>query len=419
MVTGAVARGGSERQMIALTNGLLGLGQAVEVCELVGVVAGQSSFADECHTMGVTVRRPGEGVAAADGLHDSAPAGADLQPYSRLLPANIANSCRALMLAIRQFRPSVVHCWSDLSNLIGGFVSSRMRVPRIVLGQRVLPPPLWFDKATADLYGQAYRALAGAPGIVLVNNSASSGREYEQWLQLPSGTVKVVRNGFLQSSVKVRARSEAAACREHFGLPSHTLVVGAVMRFAPEKDPILWLETAAAVAAVRPDVHFLLAGYGHGAVAEQLCRKGTELGLGRRLVMPGVVTDVGQVYGALDVCLLTSRLENLPNVLIEAQAAGIPVVGPDVGGVGEAMLNGVTGLLVRNRCADALARAVLCILDDRNWSQRAAEEAPLFVDRQFRQERLLREMLEIYHREDPASGLLRQVWRAVLSVGRA
>jgi len=402
MVTGAIARGGSERQMIALTNGLLGLGYAVEVCELIGVVAGQSSFADECDRIGVTVRRPGECVAAGDHLCDSA-AGADLQPYSLLLPTNIANICRALMLAIRQFRPSVVHCWSDLSNLIGGFVSRRMRVPRIVLGQRVAPPPSWFDHAKANLYGRAYRALAGESGIVFVNNSASSGREYEQWMQLSSGTVKIVRNGFLPSSVKVRTRSESTACRKHFGLPSDAAVVGAVMRFSPEKDPTLWLETAAAVAAVRPDVHFLLAGYGHGAVAEQLFSEGTELGLGRRLVMPGVATDVGQVYGALDVCLLTSRLENVPNVLIEAQAAGIPVVGPDVGGVGEALLNGVTGLVVRDRSAHALAGAVLCILDDRRWSQRAAEEGPAFVARQFGQDRLLREMIATYHRADPVS----------------
>src|SRR6185436_11456469 len=128
----------------------------VEVCELIGVVAGQSSFADECSRMGVAVRRPAECVAAADDQPNAA-ACADLRPYSVLLPTNINGICRELMLAIRQFRPGVVHCWSDLSNLIGGFVSSRMRVPRTVLGQRVLPPPLWFDRATADLYREAYR----------------------------------------------------------------------------------------------------------------------------------------------------------------------------------------------------------------------------------------------------------------------
>jgi hypothetical protein len=279
-----------------------------------------------------------------------------------------------------------------------------MRVPRIVLGQRVSIAPFWFDAHEADLYRQAYRVLAGNPSVVFVNNSRSSAKEYERWIQLATGTNKIVHNGFLPSSIKIRSRSESAACRASLGLPANKPVVGALMRFAPEKDPDLWLETAAAIASVRSDVYFLLAGYGHGAIADQLLQKGAERDLGSRLVVPGVVTDVGQVYGALDVHFLTSRTENLPNVMIEAQAAGIPVVGPDVGGIGEAMIDGVTGVLVRDRSAGALARAVLRILDDPRWRERAAVEGPIFVSRTFDQERMIREMIAIYRGQQP-------VWR--------
>jgi glycosyltransferase involved in cell wall biosynthesis len=166
------------------------------------------------------------------------------------------------------------------------------------------------------------------------------------------------------------------------------------MRFAPEKDPDLWLETAAAIAAARPDVHFVLAGNGHGDIADQIFKKAGTLGL--RLIMPGAVTDVGEIYGALDVLLLTSRTENVPNVVIEAQAAGVPVVGPDVGGVGEAILDGVTGLLVPERTAQALAAAVLRILDNPGWLETVAIEGPSFVARRFGLERMVHEMVAIY-----------------------
>jgi glycosyltransferase involved in cell wall biosynthesis len=400
MVTGALARGGAERQMFALTYGLLQQGFDVQVLELIGVAADQASFAEEFTNIGVRLRHADEfSAAAGDDIASSVAAG--LSPFALLVPANYASLCRASMLAIEDFRPSAVYCWSDTSNLIGGFASSRMRVPRIMLGQRVLPPPFWFDAFNSELYRQAYRMLASDRSVVFVNNSAMSVKEYESWMQFASGTIKLVNNGFLPSSIKIRKPSERAACRTHFGLRPDGPVVGAIMRFAHEKDPDLWLETAAAIASARPDVSFLLAGYGHEAVADELFQKGRELGLATRLVMPGMVIDVGQVYGALDVLLLTSRLENVPNVMIEAQAAGIPVVGPALGGIGETMLDGVTGVVVADRSCKALASAVLEILDDASWRERAAAEGPAFVAERFGHERMVHEMIAIHHLDAP------------------
>jgi glycosyltransferase involved in cell wall biosynthesis len=171
-----------------------------------------------------------------------------------------------------------------------------------------------------------------------------------------------------------------------------------------EKDPDLWLETEAAIAAARPDVSFLLAGSGHETIADQLVQKGAALGLDTRLVLPGMVIDVGQVYGALDVLLLASRLENTPNVMIEAQAAGIPVVGPPVGGIGETMIDGVTGLLAAERSSEALASAVLRILGDAAWRERAAVRGPTFVTERYGHERMIRETITIHNQDAPEVG---------------
>jgi glycosyltransferase involved in cell wall biosynthesis len=171
-------------------------------------------------------------------------------------------------------------------------------------------------------------------------------------------------------------------------------VVGAVMRFAAEKDPNLWLETAAAIAAVRPNVRFVLAGYGD--LAEQLEHRIQALGLAEKFILRGATKDVGLVYGALDVFLMTSRFEGTPNVLIEAQAAGIPIVAPDVGGTREALLDGVSGIIVDNRRASTLANATLQILDDRSWLERAAAHGPAFVSRRFGHSRMIDETIAVY-----------------------
>ena len=127
-------------------------------------------------------------------------------------------------------------------------------------------------------------------------------------MQLADSAIKLVHNGFLPSSMNLHGGGGRAASRAKLGLPADGPVVGAMMRLAPEKDPDLWLETAAVIASSRPDACFLLAGYGHGAIAEQLFQKATKLGFGHRLVMPGAVSDIAQIYSAMDVFLLSSKV---------------------------------------------------------------------------------------------------------------
>jgi glycosyltransferase involved in cell wall biosynthesis len=83
-----------------------------------------------------------------------------------------------------------------------------------------------------------------------------------------------------------------------------------MIRFVPQKDPELWLDAAAIIAEARPGVRFLLAGYGPLEAAMRY--RIDELGLQDYVVMPGVVTDVGLLYAAIDVFMLASRYEVYP-----------------------------------------------------------------------------------------------------------
>jgi glycosyltransferase involved in cell wall biosynthesis len=102
------------------------------------------------------------------------------------------------------------------------------------------------------------------------------------------------------------------------------------------------------------------------------------------------------VYALLDVLLLTSTMEGTPNVLIEAQATGRPVVATDVGGTREAVKDGVTGILVRERSAGKLADAVLRILEDPSWPARARVSGPAWVSERFGLDRMIEETLAAY-----------------------
>ena len=99
--------------------------------------------------------------------------------------------------------------------------------------------------------------------------------------------------------------------------------------------------------------------------------------------MPGLVTSgIGGYLRRMDVFLMTSRTESLPNSIIEAQLAGVPVVATDVGGVREAVASADAATLVADRDPEHLAKAVLAFLGDLDRRRRVADEAPgLTADR--------------------------------------
>jgi glycosyltransferase involved in cell wall biosynthesis len=395
MVTEALARAGAERQLIALAQGLVQRGHSVELLELEGVAPNQPSFHAELADMGVKTRVASDLKLDTDNSLQRTVA-RKLRPFAPILRQRAPHHIAAIELAIKEGCPTIVQSWSDYSNLIAGSVSVCLDVPRIVLGQRVMPPNFWFDENQSTLYREAYRMLGCNPNLVFVTNSQASKTAHERWMELPNKSVELVYNGFLPSSIRIAKREERAGCRDRLGLPREVRVIGTAMHFAPYKDPDLWLETAAIVAKHYSDVHFVLAGHGHGDIADRLFDKGVQLGLAGRLLMPGARTDAGDLLGAFDVLLLTSRIENTPNIMIEAQAAGIAAIGPDVGGIREAVLDGVTGVVVPERTPQALAKAAMRVLDDSKWRERILVEGPAFVARQFDHDRMVDRMLEVY-----------------------
>ena len=392
MVTPVLALGGSERQMLATADGLINRGYQVEVF-CFAAPPDDPNFGAELARLGV---KCSHGFERADSVHsDDARDVQGLQGFARLVDhADVVAIGSALGRAIKDFRPEIVHCWSDFASAIGGLVATNLGVPGVVLGQRNVPAFRNIDGPEPYVCRDAYRLLARRANVIMLNNSLAGLIAYARWLDVPNDRIKVLYNGFMPSAFRIRGRTETEECRRQLGLPGNRPVVGTVMRFATEKDPILWLDTAAAIAAARPDSCFLLAGYGE--LEERIRHTIESLGLADRFVLLGAIEDVGLIYAALDVFLMTSRFEGSPNVLIEAQAAGMPVVAPNVGGVCETVLDGTTGIVVVDRRPSSLATAVLQILDDPSWPERAAIHGPVFASHRFGHQRMIDETIAVY-----------------------
>ena len=313
------------------------------------------------------------------------------------LPRIFNNRVGPVLGAISDLRPCVVHGWLDLPAIVSAIAACRLGVPRIVIGLRNVTEVMKvgrYPQEIVDFLWDGFRSVSANPAVAILNNSAAGTAGYEQWLRLPTGTIRVLHNGYMPGHVRIPPADDVARFRAQFGWPEGAPVVGTVMRFVEQKDPDLWLDTAAEIATARPDMRFLIAGYGE--LQDRIVRRIASLGLVDRVAMPGASTDVGLIYAALDVILLTSVIEGVPNVLIEAQACGRPVVALDVGGVSEAISQDRTGRVVRERSPRRLAEVVIDVLGEPAWAARARAEGPAFVASRFGVDRMVTETLELY-----------------------
>lgn len=322
---------------------------------------------------------------------------AESVPYAQLIrsfPADMAGPIAFWLGEFRRRRPQVVHAWQDNTNLTAVVAALLAGVPRIVLSTRSMRP----DNPRRRLkrfMREGYQAVLGHPSVVLSNNSRAGADDYAAWLGIDPATVKVVHNGIdferLAQSVDF---SRARQLRDNLGVPPDAPVIGSVFRMTGEKRPLLWVEVAAEVARQDPRAHFIVCG--DGPMRTDMLNLAARLGIADRLHLLGLQDDIGSYYKAMDVVLLTSRHEGLPNVLLEAQSLGVPVVAPDVGGVSETVWQGVTGWTVREADAHALAERALTCLTNSAWAARARAEAPSFVRERFGIAAMLHRTLDVY-----------------------
>ncbi len=290
-------------------------------------------------------------------------------------------------------RPGVVHVWLDWPNAAAGIAALAVGVPRIVLGGRSLSPTHFAFLRT--FMRPAYRELLKSGRVTFLNNSRAGADDYAAWIGVPPSRVDVVPNAVDPSEHAAPTPAAVAAFRARHALPEGTPVLGGVFRLMPEKRPDLWLAIAALVAKARPDARFLIVGGGPEMARVEASAR--ELGIAGRLVLTGESPEVATALAVMSCFLLTSRVEGLPNVLLEAQMSGVRVVTSAVGGAPEALdAEGLAGVAVDSDEPGPYAQAVLALLADEAGAAAAREALPASVLARFSQDRMIAATLDAY-----------------------
>ncbi len=308
-------------------------------------------------------------------------------PLNSFYDANAARQLARLCALLRRERIEVLHTHGFYDGLFGA-LAARMAGVRVVAAQRHLR----LSDRRAHEWGQ--RAIHKLAHRVLVNSEAV--RDYIVNVNgAKQEKIVVIRNGLIVSDEAVATRREAHdKLRYELGLGRDAKIVGMVARLDPIKGHRYFLEAAARVARSFPDAHFALIGNGplRGEIEEQISR----LGLERRAHLLGDRPDAGRLVAAFDVAALSSLHEGLPNAVLEAMAAGIPVVATAVGGVTELISDGETGLLVPPANAAALAECIELALSRERESREMGERGRRFALSAFGMGRMVESVERLY-----------------------
>ncbi len=201
---------------------------------------------------------------------------------------------------------------------------------------------------------------------------------------IPAERLEVVYNGAaLETFDGFPARGSPAwrALRERLRLPVARPVIAIVARLTPIKGHTYFLQAAARVVRQVPDVTFLVVG--DGELDATLRAEARHLGLEGQVVFTGYRGDVPALLAASDALAITSIHEGAPLSLLEAMAAGCGIVATHVGGIGEVLEDGVSGLLVHPQDPDAIAGGLLRLIGDPSLRTRLGSAAQSAVAARF------------------------------------
>jgi len=313
-------------------------------------------------------------------------------------PLAVCRQLAELARVMRRHRPAIVHSLLFWAYVLGTYAAKATRVPAVLSSRRGLG--LFKEERWHYLF---LERLANRMTDLIVANSEAVKRDVLRQEKLEPSRVRVIYNGVDSSLYEF---PPDPALRASLGIPEQTRIVGVVANLIHYKGHRFFLQACSDVKRKIPEARFLLIGDGplRGAL-QSLAR---DLGLEEEVLFLGIRQDIPQLLSLMDVAVLPSLEEGFPNAVLEAMAAGKPVVATEVGGVPELVVPGKTGLLVSPGDPQGLASAITALLQDAARAQELGRAGRDRVRAEFGLDRMVRETEELYEEllagKSPAMG---------------
>jgi glycosyltransferase involved in cell wall biosynthesis len=351
-------------------------------------------------SVGISAPGPYADALAAEGIRH-VPLGSSTRSMNPLADARAAIE---LWRVLRRERPDVLHTHNPKPGLYGRVLGRLAGVPVVVNTCH----GLYFTETDPWLKRTLLLVLEGIAARFSHAELVQSEEDLDRLVRrhaYPRARTRLLGNGvdlerFGPDVLDAGERSEVRATQ--FAARDDQIVVGMVGRQVAEKG---LLELFAAARQLDDRFVVVVIGPDDPEKPDALDRDSIRAAADDGVRFLGMRDDVDRLYGAMDVFVLPSWREGFPRAAMEAAASGLPVVATDVRGCRQVVDDGVTGLLVPVRDADALARALRALGDDPEQRRHMAEAALKKAAVSFDEERVVEIVLDTYRRVAADKGL--------------
>ncbi len=284
---------------------------------------------------------------------------------------------------VARLQPDLIHGWMFAANAYGYAAAQACGVKHFVVGQRCVDP--WKSR----LQLAADRSMSRRCDAVVVNSEGV--RDFYVRHGAPPERVHLISNGVTMPAPSATTRRQLLS---ELNLPENSRLIGAVGRLWPQKRVKDAIWAADLLKVIRDDVHLLIIG--DGPQRDRLRRYRDQVRIGSLVHFLGQRGDVPRLLPHFDALWSTSAYEGQSNVILEAMAAGVPVVATDIPGTRELVVPGTTGYLVPVGDRAALAKNTQRLLNDAALAARLSAAARQRVETEFSVERMVARHAALY-----------------------
>lgn len=295
---------------------------------------------------------------------------------------------------IKEFKPDIVHTHASKAGALGRLAAINAGVPVILHTFHGHVFHSYFNRYKTLVFKQIERQLAKrSSGIIAISEIQKEELSGLHKIAHPDKTF-VIPLGFDLNKFMHIPDSESLRFRKNFNIPTAHFTVSIIGRLVPVKNHILFIDAFAQAKQICPDMTALIIG--DGELKNELISYVKLKGLSENdIIFTSWIKEMTYAMAGSDLIVMTSKNEGTPVSLIEAQAAGKPIVTTDVGGIKNIISEGRTGILV-TADAKSIAEGIIYAKNNIAFRVSARIEGPLFVAEKFSYKRLADDVKKLY-----------------------
>lgn len=314
---------------------------------------------------------------------------------------NFSNDRKALKeirKLIREYKPDVVHTHASKAGAIGRFAAHKEKVPVIVHTFHGHVFHSYFGQLKTWIYKSVERYLAKKSDAIIAISPIQKVELVNKYKIAKETKVRVIPLGFDLDRFQANRTEKRKIFRAEHGISATDIAIGIIGRLAPIKNHVGFIQSIDLLAQ-KTKKNIIVFVVGDGELRKEIETQANAVAdknQNVRFVFTSWVKDVDRILPAFDIVALSSLNEGTPVSLIEAQAAGVPVIATNVGGVKDILIENATGLVVEEFSVESYTKGMLDLVENEEKRKKMSQNGWNHVRDKFHYKRLCKDVEQLY-----------------------